>query len=143
MISFLLEEGVLTVGTLSGLFTTALLNSLKANIVDPSIENIFPSHHLEPTTPPPPPPPPPSPPPQLKPQTNQANQTKSGFGDLFANRTKLLSFRKYRNSIALVFDFGFVSFRKKASTHDSSFKSGSKSFWISIDNFGILLMDKK
>ena len=29
MISFLLEEGVITVGTLSGIFTTALLNSLK------------------------------------------------------------------------------------------------------------------
>lgn len=82
MISFLLEEGVLTVGTLSGLFTTALLNSLKANIVDPTIENVFPSHHLEPTTPPPPQPPP-APPPQLKPQTNAVNQTKSGFGDMF------------------------------------------------------------
>jgi len=47
MISFLLEEGVLTVGTLSGLFTAALLNSLKANIIDPSIEKVAPSHKLD------------------------------------------------------------------------------------------------
>ena len=47
MISFLLEEGVLTVGTLSGLFTTGLLNSLKNNIIDPSIENLYPSHKLD------------------------------------------------------------------------------------------------
>jgi large-conductance mechanosensitive channel len=47
MISFLLEEGVLTVGVLSGIFTTGLLNSLKANIIDPGIENIFPSHMLD------------------------------------------------------------------------------------------------
>jgi hypothetical protein len=47
MISFLLEEGVLTVGTLSGLFTTALLNSLKRNIIDPSIERLLPSHKLD------------------------------------------------------------------------------------------------
>ena len=47
MITFLLEEGVLTVGTLSGLFTTALLNSLKRNIVDPSIEKLLPSHRLD------------------------------------------------------------------------------------------------
>lgn len=48
MISFLLEEGVITVGTLSGLFTTALLNSLKSNIIDPSIENIVPSVNITP-----------------------------------------------------------------------------------------------
>jgi large-conductance mechanosensitive channel len=47
MISFLLEEGVLTVGALSGIFTTGLLNSLKANIIDPSIEKIVPSHKLD------------------------------------------------------------------------------------------------
>jgi large-conductance mechanosensitive channel len=87
MINFLLEEGVLTVGTLSGLFTTGLLNSLKMNIIDPGIENIFPSHTLEP--PPPPPQPPPPPPPQLPPppppsQSPQAKpETKSGFGDMF------------------------------------------------------------
>ena len=37
MIGFLLDEGVITVGTLSGLFTTGLLNSLKKNIIDPGI----------------------------------------------------------------------------------------------------------
>ena len=47
MISFLLEEGVLTVGTLSGLFTTALLNSLKRNIIDPGIDNLVPPHTLD------------------------------------------------------------------------------------------------
>ena len=47
MISFLLEEGVLTVGALSGIFTTGLLNSLKINIIDPTIENIYPSHNLD------------------------------------------------------------------------------------------------
>ena len=66
MIGFLLEEGVLTVGTLSGLFTTALLNSLKLNIIDPSIENLLPAQ------PPPPPPPPP-----------EENTSKSQFGDIF------------------------------------------------------------
>jgi len=47
MITFLLEEGVLTVGTLSGLFTTGLLNSLKRNIIDPGIEKLVPSHKLD------------------------------------------------------------------------------------------------
>jgi large-conductance mechanosensitive channel len=47
MMSFLLDEGVITVGTLSGLFTTALLNSLKRNIIDPSIERLAPSHKLD------------------------------------------------------------------------------------------------
>jgi large-conductance mechanosensitive channel len=61
MISFLLEEGVLTVGTLSGLFTTALLNSLKRNVIDPSIDKVFPPHTLD----------------------NTPTQEKSGFSDLF------------------------------------------------------------
>ena len=47
MISFLLEEGVLTIGVLSGLFTTGLLNSLKTNVIDPGIEKIIPSHQLD------------------------------------------------------------------------------------------------
>ena len=68
MISFLLEEGVITVGTLSGLFTTALLNSLKTNIIDPSIENIVPSPKHN--NPPPPP-------------VTQIKENKSGFGDMF------------------------------------------------------------
>ncbi len=42
-----MEEGALTVGVLSGVFTTALLNSLKRNIVDPGIEKIMPSHKLD------------------------------------------------------------------------------------------------
>ena len=35
MISFLVQEGVITVGTLSGIFTAAMLNSLKTNVIDP------------------------------------------------------------------------------------------------------------
>ena len=64
MISFLLEEGVLTVGTLSGLFTTALLNSFKRNIIDPGIDKLIPSHKLD-----------------TKPQENP--ESKSEFSDMF------------------------------------------------------------
>ena len=65
MITFLLEEGVLTVGTLSGIFTTGLLNSLKTNIIDPGIEKVFPSHKLDPLSKP------------------QIKESKSEFGDMF------------------------------------------------------------
>jgi large-conductance mechanosensitive channel len=44
---FLLEEGVLTVGTISGLFTAAMLVSLKTNIIEPCIEYISPQHTLD------------------------------------------------------------------------------------------------
>jgi len=44
MLSFLLDEGVVTVGTISGLFTTALVLSLKTNVVEPLIERICPHH---------------------------------------------------------------------------------------------------
>jgi len=74
MISFLLEEGVITVGTLSGLFTTSLLNSFKSNIVDPGIENIFPSHKLDKKDMPV------ISQPQEKPENNE---NKSNFGDIF------------------------------------------------------------
>jgi large-conductance mechanosensitive channel len=47
MISFLLEEGVLTVGTMSGLFTAAMINSFRINILDPSIEKLYPSSKLD------------------------------------------------------------------------------------------------
>jgi hypothetical protein len=46
MIGFMLEEGALTVGAMSGLFTTSLLNSLKVNIIDPAGEQIIPSSTL-------------------------------------------------------------------------------------------------
>ena len=39
MLSFLLEEGIITIGTISGLFTTSMLNSFRANILEPSIES--------------------------------------------------------------------------------------------------------
>ena len=35
MLTFLVQEGVITVGTLSGIFTAAMLNSLKNNVIDP------------------------------------------------------------------------------------------------------------
>ena len=47
MLTFLLEEGVLTVGAMSGIFTATLLGSFKSNILDPFAENLIPSHHLD------------------------------------------------------------------------------------------------
>ena len=47
MISFLFEEGVLTVGTMSGLFTAAMLNSFRVNILEPSIDIVLPSYLLD------------------------------------------------------------------------------------------------
>jgi len=44
MISFMLQEGILTVGTVSGIFTAFLLNSLKNNIIDPCVEKVAPTH---------------------------------------------------------------------------------------------------
>ena len=47
MLTFLLEEGVLSVGTLSGIFTATLIGSFKSNILDPLSENVAPSHKLD------------------------------------------------------------------------------------------------
>ena len=47
MLTFLIEEGVLTVGALSGIFTATLLGSFKNNILDPLSENVFPSYNLD------------------------------------------------------------------------------------------------
>ena len=47
MLTFLLTEGVLTVGTISGIFTATLLGSLKTNIVDPLSEQVLPTHKLD------------------------------------------------------------------------------------------------
>ena len=47
MISFLLGEGILTIGTISGLFTASLMNSLKINIIEPIFENIVETHSLD------------------------------------------------------------------------------------------------
>jgi large-conductance mechanosensitive channel len=47
MFSFLLEEGVLTIGTMSGLFTAAMLNSFRVNILEAIIDNIIPPHMLD------------------------------------------------------------------------------------------------
>ncbi len=43
MIGFLLQEGVITIGTISGIFTALLLNSLKHNIIDPIVEKVSPT----------------------------------------------------------------------------------------------------
>jgi len=47
MLTFLLEEGVISVAAVSGIFTATLLGSLKGNILDPIAENIAPSHQLD------------------------------------------------------------------------------------------------
>lgn len=46
MISFLLQEGVITIGTISGIFTALLLNSVKNNIIDPVVEKVAPTGSL-------------------------------------------------------------------------------------------------
>ena len=45
--SFLVEEGALTLATITGVFTTGLLNSFKTNIIDPSMEKLVPHHLLD------------------------------------------------------------------------------------------------
>ena len=47
MLSFLLEEGIITVGAISGLFTASMLNSFRSNILEPSMEKLIPSHKLD------------------------------------------------------------------------------------------------
>ena len=47
MLSFLIDEGALTMGVMSGVFTTTLLNSLKNNVVEPIGEIIIPSNKLD------------------------------------------------------------------------------------------------
>ena len=47
MLTFLLSEGVLTIGAVSGLFTASLLNSFKINILEPLCERLAPSHELD------------------------------------------------------------------------------------------------
>ena len=42
MISFMLQEGILTIGTISGIFTALLMNSFKNNIIDPVVEKVAP-----------------------------------------------------------------------------------------------------
>ena len=49
MLTFLLEEGVISVGALSGIFTATMLGSFKSNILDPLSEKLIPSHKLDPT----------------------------------------------------------------------------------------------
>jgi large-conductance mechanosensitive channel len=46
MLSFMLQEGVITIGTISGIFTALLLNSVKNNIIDPCVEKVAPINKL-------------------------------------------------------------------------------------------------
>ena len=46
MLSFLVQEGVLTIGTVSGIFTALLLNSAKNNVIDPLVEKVAPIDSL-------------------------------------------------------------------------------------------------
>jgi len=102
--SFLLQEGVITIGTISGIFTALLLNSVKNNIIDPCVEKIAPIGSLisrpvthiiddikddgklnnsnKPLSPQPPKPPPPPP------QNNQNDQNKgNGIFNSFSPNT--------------------------------------------------------
>ena len=47
MLSFLVQEGILTVGALSGIFTAYLLNSLKLNIIDPATNKFLKEHNVD------------------------------------------------------------------------------------------------
>ena len=42
----MVQEGVITIGTMSGIFTALLLNSLKNNIIDPLVEKTVPLDKL-------------------------------------------------------------------------------------------------
>jgi len=46
MLSFIVEEGILTIGTISGIFTAYLLSSFKNNIIDPCVEKVAPIEKL-------------------------------------------------------------------------------------------------
>ena len=48
MLTFLIEEGIISVGAISGIFTATLLGSFKSNIIDPLSEKVAPSHKLDP-----------------------------------------------------------------------------------------------
>ena len=44
MLTFLIEENVLTATTLSSIFTVGMVNSLRINVIEPAFEKIIPSH---------------------------------------------------------------------------------------------------
>ena len=80
MISFMLQEGILTIGTLSGIFTALLLNSLKNNIIDPLVEKVVPLHKIGET-----------------PEQFQEELEKSGKENLFGDGKKGLNFFNFGN----------------------------------------------
>jgi large-conductance mechanosensitive channel len=47
MLAFLLKENVLTVATITGIFTVSMLTSFKNNVFDPLVENVLPTEELE------------------------------------------------------------------------------------------------
>lgn len=46
MITFLLEEGIISATTISSIFTVGLVNSLRTNIIEPAFEKFIPTHKL-------------------------------------------------------------------------------------------------
>ena len=46
MLTFMVQEGILTIGAVSGIFTALLMNSFKNNIIDPVVEKIAPLDKL-------------------------------------------------------------------------------------------------
>lgn len=47
MLQFLINEQILTIGSLSGIFTATLIGSFKSNIVEPVFEKLVPSSNLD------------------------------------------------------------------------------------------------
>lgn len=58
MISFLINNEVITIAVLTGIFTTSLLNSFRFNILDQISETVAPANELHPVEGAKPPPPP-------------------------------------------------------------------------------------
>jgi len=46
MLTFLVQEGIITIGAISGIFTALLMNSFKNNIIDPVVEKVAPLDKL-------------------------------------------------------------------------------------------------
>ena len=46
MLTFMVQEGILTIGAVSGIFTALLINSFKNNVIDPVVEKVAPLDKL-------------------------------------------------------------------------------------------------
>jgi len=47
VIPFLVQEGAITAAAFTGIFTASMMNSLKANIIEPLTEKFIPTKHLD------------------------------------------------------------------------------------------------